>query len=174
MCRLTSLLDSILWCRELRLVAGGSCQVLAKHACLSFCSGLSSRNGGAASASGDFIWSNVWCTWMSQDSLSSCWGCLSRLCFPLTTHACGSECGHWMGCLLSQVCSPPWQGKDWGDHADTSFLASHLYIFGHLGERRSLMGRTPVQQQPPHQTWPGSRNQTRIRMCATQRSLDTS
>lgn len=173
MCRLASVLDSIVWHRELRPVAGGSCQVSVESACLSFCSGLSSGNGGAASASTNFIWSNVWRTRMSQDSLSSCWGCLRWLHFSPTPCTSASESGYQVSYLLSQVCCSPWQGED--DHAGTSLLASHLYVSGHVGERRSLMGsplrQASMQEQSPHQMWPGSRNQTRIKACAMGRSL---
>lgn len=55
MCGLASPLDGILWHTELRPVAGASCQVSVENACLSFCPGLGSGNGGAASASADFI-----------------------------------------------------------------------------------------------------------------------
>lgn len=166
--RLASLLDSILWHRERRPVSGGSCQVSVESACLSFYSGLSSRNGGAASASADFIWSNVWCTKMSQDSLSSCRGCLSWLHFSPTTCTCASESGYQVGYQAGS--------SSWEDHAGTSLLASCLYLSAHMGERRSLMG-SPLGQAPKAGAIISSldmarySNQKKIRTWATERSL---
>lgn len=143
MCRLACLLDSTLWHRKLGLMAGGSCQVSVESACLSFCSGLSSGN---ASARADFIWSNVWCTRMSQDLLNSCWGCLRWLHFFFdNVHMCFREkLSGWLPALPGLWLIVGGLGGP-STGPDTSLLASHLYVSGHMGEWKSLMGSPPGQ-----------------------------
>lgn len=146
MCRLASLLDSILCDRELRLVAGGSCQISVKRTCLSFCSRLSSVNERNASPSANFIQSKVWQINMSQNSLSSCWGCLSCLHFSPTMCICASESSYWVSYLFSHIQDSFWQGKNQEDHAGTALLAS-TSLSGHVEQWMSLMGSS-LRQAP--------------------------